>query len=54
MMRSRREEWDDKILKSVVEKGCECCWECSLIAEKEGLLSGRPVLKELPLCSEMR
>ena len=54
MMRSGREEWEDKILKSVWEKGCEWNRECSLIAEKDGLLSGRPVLKDLPLCSRMR
>ena len=40
--------------KSVVEKGCEWWWECSLIAEKDGLPSWRPVLVDLPLCSRMR
>ena len=54
MMRSSREACEASIEKSVVENKCECSRECSLIAEKEGLASGRPVLVDFPLCSRMR
>ena len=54
MMRSCRDECEVSIEKSVVEKGCECSRECSLILDNEGLASWRPVLQDKPLCSRMR
>lgn len=50
VMRSWREAGEDKILKSMPENGCECLSEWSRIAVKDGLLSVRTTLKDLPLC----
>lgn len=54
IMRSRWEEWEDRIMKSALEIGCECLWECSFVAERHGVLRGSQVQNDLPLCSILR